>query len=255
MISDRTKWKPGPVLPRLGDRDVHVWRSSLDLAAETRSMLERTLSRVELERASRFATDQLRDRWVVGRGILRTLLGSYLDQSPASLRFRYGEHEKPYLAGAMAEGEIHFNVSHSHSLALFAFARKREIGVDVEWIRDDLEQAEIASRFFSSTESAQLLELPAVEQIGRFFALWTCKEAFVKAQGGGISFGLSRFDVQLESGAETVPIVSNEEGESFSPWLAHRFDPGPGFAGALAVDDQTAEVSLWDWPPEIQLSS
>ena len=248
MISDRTKWRPGPVRPRLGDRDVQVWRSSLDLPAETRSMLERTLNREELERAARFATDQLRNRWVVGRGILRTLLGSYLDQRPASLRFRYGEHEKPYLAGAGAEGGIHFNVSHSHSLALFAFARKREIGVDVEWIRDDLEQAEIASRFFSSTESAQLLELPAVEQVERFFALWTCKEAFVKAQGGGLSFGLSRFDVQLERDADSAAIVSNEGGESFPPWLARRFETGAGFAAAIAVDEHNLDLSFWDWP-------
>ena len=255
MSLQPTDWRLGPATPHLADREVHVWRSSLDLPAEVQSTLETTLDREELERAARFATDQLRNRWVVGRGILRTLLGSYLDESPAALQFRYGEHEKPFLAGALAERGIDFNVSHSRSLALLAFARERQIGVDVEWIRDDLEQAEIASRFFSTTESGQLLDLPAAEQVERFFALWTCKEAFVKAQGGGITFGLSRFDVQLGAEAETVPIVSNEEEASFSPWYAIRFDPGPGFAGALAVEDRTADISLWDWASEIQLNS
>lgn len=247
MSPDRSDWQTGPERFHLGAREIHVWRSSLDLTAEEQAGLEATLDKEELDRASRFATDRLRNRWVVGRGIVRTLLGGYLDEAPATLRFRYGEHEKPYLTGRLQASTLQFNVSHSHGLGLFAFSREREIGVDVEWIRDDLEQGEIASRFFSSAESTWLSSLPLAEQVDQFFALWTCKEAFVKALGGGISFGLSRFDVQLEPGADSALILSNEEGEDFSPWVARQLNPGVGFAGALAVGEPDLAISLRDW--------
>ncbi len=205
------------------------------------------LSQDELERASRFATDELRHRYVVARGILRSLLGIFLSQSPGSLQFRYGEHEKPFLAGEAATSGLQFNVSHSHDLGLFAFRFGSELGVDVEKTRTNLEQTEIATRFFSASESAKLRSLPETEQGQYFFALWTCKEAFVKAHGGGITFGLSRFDVQLEPGADSAIIVSNQSGERVSPWYAHRFEPGPGFAGALAVEEREPRLTLWNW--------
>ena len=241
------RWKPGPKRPRVCEHDVHVWRSSLDLSGAERSELAQSLSRQEQERAERFATDKLRHRYVVGRGILRSLLGSYLGRPPGDLRIRYGEHEKPYLSGDTDEAILQFNVSHSGDLALFAFSREREIGVDLERIRSDLGQTEIASRFFSASESARLLDLPQEQQSDYFFALWTCKEAFVKARGGGISFGLARFDVQLEPGADSAVIVSNEEAKGFAPWFAYRFDPGPGYAGALAVGERSPKISLWEW--------
>ena len=241
-------WKPGPRHVSLGSREIHVWRAPLDMAKEARVQLGLTLSPDEQERAARFATDQLRHRWVAGRGILRNLLASYLGLPATEIRFRYGEHEKPYLADKNTESALHFNVSHSHGLALFGFSRDREIGVDLEWIRSDLEQTAIASRFFSNRESETLERLPPRRQISHFFALWTCKEAFVKANGGGISFGLDRFDVQLEPGGDSAPIVSNEQGEIFPPWFAYRLDPGSGFAGALAIESTDPRVSLWDWP-------
>lgn len=244
-ISD--SWTPGPRHVSLGSREVHVWRAPLDMATEARARMSLTLSPDEQARAARFATDKLRHRWVAGRGILRTLLASYLGQPATEIRFRYGEHEKPYLAGATLEDTLHFNVSHSHDLALFAFSRDQEIGVDLEWVRSDLEQTAIATRFFSNRESETLENLPADEQIEYFFALWTCKESFVKAKGGGITFGLDRFDVQLEPGGDSAPIVSNEPRERFAPWFAYRLDPGSGFAGALAIEDPDPQVSLWNW--------
>jgi 4'-phosphopantetheinyl transferase len=247
MSPESSRWQAGPRRPRLGNREVHVWRSSLDLPAAVRSRLSVSLSLDELERASRFATDKLRHRYVAGRGILRSLLGSFLGRSPGSLQFQYGEHEKPFLVGDAAETGLQFNVSHSHDLGLFAFSLGRDIGVDVEWMRANLEPEEIASRFFSPTESARLKSLADAQQRQYFFALWTCKEAFVKAHGGGITFGLSRFDVQLEPGAMSAAIVGNEGGVLLSPWFAHRLEPGPGFAGALVVEERDPALSLWEW--------
>ena len=240
-------WPEGPAHPTLGSREIHVWRFSLQQPQEMSSDLSAALDTEEKLRASRFATDRLRQRYVVGRGVLRRLLSSYLDVEASDIRFRYGEHGKPGLAGPLAESGLQFNLSHSRDLALVALCRGFGIGVDLEWIRHDLKQAEIASRFFSAKESARLLRLPEDEQIEFFFTLWTCKEAFVKAHGGGVSFGLDRFDVELEPHGAGAIITGNRGDETFDPWFVFRLDPDQGFAGALAAAERSLDLSTWTW--------
>lgn len=240
-------WPAGPTRPTLGSGEIHVWRFSLDQPREIRSGLSTVLDAEERQRASRFATDRLQKRYVVGRGMLRRLLSSYLDIDAEKIRFRYGEHGKPFLAGGAARSGLQFNLSHSRDLALLAFCPGSAVGVDVEWIRHDLKQTEIASRFFSAAESARLVSLPPDRQIEFFFTLWTCKEAFVKAQGGGVTFGLDRFDVELQPSGATAVIAGNRGDEDFDPWLAYLLHPGRGYAGALAVRERELEISTWNW--------
>ena len=222
-----------------------MWRVGLDTSEFVRVASERPLSDEERERASRFATEQLRHRFVVSRGVTRMLLGSYVERDPGNLQFHIGEHGKPFLAGEDAATDLHFNVSHSQDLALIAATRSGAIGVDLEWIRSDLDQAELASRFFSERESARLLALDSAAQIEHFFELWTCKEAFVKAQGGGVSYGLSRFDVVFDPVGSSATIEGEDEG--LGPWFVHRFEPTPGCLGALAVPDREMAPLLLDW--------
>jgi 4'-phosphopantetheinyl transferase len=250
-ISASSQWKRPRRPPDLGERDVHLWKTSLDQPESIRSRLAQALEPQEQERATRFATDKLRHRFIVGRGILREILASYLDEAPRDLRFRQGEHGKPFLAGKWDGSSLQFNVSHSQNLAFFAVTRGRQIGVDLESIRDNLDPNEIASRFFSGRESARLRGLPAKEQLHHFFELWTCKEALVKAHGGGISFGLDRFTVIFDSSGRAIGIESREE--SFLPWIIYQLSPGPGFVGALAIEDGGLKVSFQ--PPEIDLNA
>ena len=241
-------WRPGPGQRRLGPGEVHIWRASLDTSREVFRALNKTLSPDEVERAGRFAFEELREHFTVARGFLRSLLASYLRADPRELCFRYAEHEKPYLAGNPEWETLNFNLAHSHGLALLAVTRGKEIGVDVEWIRSDLEQNEMAARFFSPMESSELAKLPQAEQIRRFFTYWTCKEAYVKAQGGGLSIPLDQFEVRLEEERSAAMIFRVEPAEATS-WIVHRLAPGPGFAGALAVDSPSLQLSLWDWKP------
>jgi 4'-phosphopantetheinyl transferase len=95
---------------------------------------------------------------------------------------------------------LNFNLSHSAGLALYAFARDQEVGVDVERVRFDIEHEQIAERFFSPYERSVLRSLPAEEKAETFFACWTRKEAFIKAHGEGLSLPLDQFDVSLASG-------------------------------------------------------
>jgi 4'-phosphopantetheinyl transferase len=205
------------------------------------------LSDEERTRTKRFATDLLRNRFIVSRGTTRKLLGAYLGRDPSVLEFREGNHGKPFLTGESQALGLQFNVSHSRDLALVAVSRIGEIGVDLEWVRSNLEQAEIASRFFSDNEAARIRELSGSPQVHHFFELWTCKEAFVKARGGGISFGLRRFEVLFPTDSGKASIL-NDDGAR-SSWIIHRFEPAPGCLGALAVEGERAVVSLLEWSP------
>jgi 4'-phosphopantetheinyl transferase len=122
---------------------------------------------------------------VAGRGFLRMILSRYIGVRPTRLQFCYGPQGKPALAGSDGMGGLRFNVSHSHGLALYAVTRSREIGVDLEAIRLDLDVERIAERCFSSRERSVLAALPAHLRAQAFFACWTRKEAFVKAKGSG----------------------------------------------------------------------
>src|SRR3984885_538770 len=152
-------WLPPSKRPILDSGAVHVWRASLDQNASRVDRFEDTLALEERARAGRFYFRQDRDRFIVARGILRDILGRYLNRAPESLWFGYSPYGKPAL---LSEGArpIRFNISHSHGLALYAVTRGREIGVDLELIRDGLEIEQIAENVFSRAEVSALCALP-----------------------------------------------------------------------------------------------
>src|SRR5215204_4262422 len=139
-----------PPHPPLGADEVHVWRISLDVEADSFRSL---LSPDERRRAARFHRDEHRRRYVTAHGALRLILGAYLDAAPETLAFELGEHGKPSLREPLdaEDARVEFNLSHSAELALVAVARDHPVGVDVErW--SEVEHLELAERFFSRAE-------------------------------------------------------------------------------------------------------
>src|SRR5205085_2573900 len=114
---------------------VHVWRANLDRTAEDVRQFQQLLSVDEQERAARYHFPRDRDHFIVGRGLLRTILGHYLERDPAGLSFCYNPQGKP---GLDRESALAFNVAHSHGLALYAFTQGRAVGVDVEKVRAEV---------------------------------------------------------------------------------------------------------------------
>ena len=145
----RTRWDPGPSHPRLADATVDVWRADLAAVAE-RGDGRTLLSDDERERAARFARPEDGERWAAARGILRALLGAYVDADPHALRLEQGPHGKPRLAG---EDRLRFNLSHSGDVVLYAFALDREVGVDVELPRRAVDHVAIARRILGDGEA------------------------------------------------------------------------------------------------------
>ena len=131
----------------LGNDDVHVWQAALNHAPSQIDGWLHSLAEDEQARARKFHFPIDRERFIVARGVLREILGLYLNRAAQSVSFRYGPHGKPALADESNGNTIHFNTSHSHDVALYAVTRGREVGIDLEFIREGLEVEQIAERF------------------------------------------------------------------------------------------------------------
>jgi len=224
--------------------EVHVWRVSLD-QPQRLAELEALLAPDERQRAARLRFKEDRDHFVIARGSLRRLLGKYLNLNPADLDFSYSAYGKPLLDISLS-GDLRFNLSHSHGLALLAFARGRDLGIDVEFVRRDVDAEQIAEHFFSPAEAACLRALPADKKVEAFFNCWTRKEAFVKARGEGLSLPLDQFDVSLAPG-EPAALLSRQTAVDISRWSLIDLFAGERYKAALVVEGRDWRLCCWQW--------
>jgi 4'-phosphopantetheinyl transferase len=221
---------------KLKDNEVHVWKASLDQPESIVQMLEQRLSVDEKQRAGRFYFEKDRRHFIIGRGLLRTILGWYLSIEPIQIRFRYGRNGKPELSDNFGEVTIKFNLSHSDNIAFYGFTRSGRIGVDIERVRAIPDMEQIGARFFSEKENAFFRSLPSSKKAATFYNCWTRKEAFIKAVGDGLTLPLNTFDVTFVPGepAElTIDVGNLHEG---THWSLHALKPAPGYVGAIAVE-------------------
>lgn len=163
---------------------------------------EESLSAEERARGARFLFQRDRDRYVNARAALRQILGACLGLAPCAVRFTYGVHGKPALATGGAP--IRFNLSHSGDRALVAVALGREIGVDLEAVRQDVDHEGIARDNFTPYECAAIATHPGPERAAAFFRCWVAKEAYLKARGEGLSAPLSAFEVDPSAPADAL---------------------------------------------------
>jgi 4'-phosphopantetheinyl transferase len=242
-------WTVPPQKLVLDTDDIHIWRAELDMPEEHVRALEQILAIDERTRARRFRFPEGRMHFIAARGILRTILGYYLDQHPSLLQFSYNEYGKPFLATSNEDTTFSFNVTHSHGLALYAIARRgRAVGIDLEYIQPERADLAIAERFFSRYEANTLRTLPASQQTLAFFHCWTRKEAYVKACGSGLSLDLSLFDVSLTPGEPAALLNTREQGEDVGECSLYELEPGSGYVGALAVKGRPCRLVYWQWP-------
>jgi 4'-phosphopantetheinyl transferase len=221
--------------------EIHVWQTQLDIPASDVSRLSETLSADERDRAARFYFEKHRWRFVVGRGTLRTIIGSYLQVAPDKVRFTYNDKGKPSLVEPNVDG-FEFNVSHSHELALYAFALGVSIGVDVEVIRPVNDMEALAKRFFSPLEYEMLQRVTPENRLEAFFNCWTRKEAYVKAEGLGLFIPLDSFTVSLTPSQPARFIQLTAQANHNEAWSLHHLHPGPGAVGAVAIPSLSRQV-------------
>ena len=223
----------------LAERHVHVWSVQTQTSSDVAGRFEQVLVRDERNRASRFGTVHLQNSFVIARGTLRILLGSYMEVAPVSIEFKYGSKGKPTVAAPKC---IDFNVAHSGGLTLFAFTAGCDIGVDVEQIREVPDLLGIADRFFCSEEAAELRSLTADQRARGFFHCWTRKEAYIKAIGAGLSAPLDSFRVTLQP-SHNARFIHLDYGNSPAlAWVIHDLQLATNYAAALAYRDKERPV-------------
>lgn len=239
----------------LQDCDVQVCFASLDLPEPDVQRMAGTLSPGELERAGRFRFERDRRRFVVSRAVLREILAARLGVEPQSVSFRYGRFGKPELAGDFEASRIRFNVSHSHEGALYAVAHDRNVGVDLEHIREIDDLWALAERCFSHAENHALRSLTEPELRKGFFNCWTRKEAFLKATGNGLSFPLDQFDVSLLPGPGRRSLKLRGIPAEKTPWTLVSLESLPAYAAALVVEGRKSCHITRHWPAESLMES
>jgi 4'-phosphopantetheinyl transferase len=247
MIHAPASWHIPPPRLSLSTHQIHIWRASLDLPADLAQHLHATLAADESQRAQRLHFDKDRTHFVAARGILRCILANYLGCAPQQVVFVYGKRGKPALSFEAHSSALCFNVSHSHGLALYAIAYQRDVGIDLERVRPNVDYKQIAQRFFSPQEYAILRTLPASEQCHAFFACWTRKEAYIKAQGDGLWQSLDAFSVTLAPHEPAKLIQVDGNPQQAARWSLHNLLPGPDYAAALAAEGHDWQGTCWQW--------
>ena len=230
-------WQMLEMLPTQRPQGDEVWVWSFStLGGSFLPALEALLDDREAQRAGRLRSNRAQAEFVSGRGLLRLAMGKILGLPASEVRFGSVGNGKPVLDGSQTHQELHFNLAHSHGMGLLAIASHAGVGVDVERLRVVSDQVSLAKRYFHPNEVAHLEMLQADgDRLEAFFHAWTRKEAFLKATGTGIGFGLDRVEVTL--GPEvTARLVRIDESEDAAvSWTLRHLEPGNGWMAALAL--------------------
>ena len=239
-----SSWLPAPRQSQLAEGEVHVWRADLAVAGEGLGAL---LSSQERARAERFRSARDRERWTAARGILRALLGRYLlagalagapelaagapelaagppELAAGAPELAAGPHGKPELADPLV-APLRFNLSHSGDVALYAFALRVEVGIDVESVGRRRDELALAERALGHAEAERLRALDPPRREREFLRSWVRHEAGLKCAGVGL--GGSSADVR-------------------GLWLGD-LDLGPGALAAVAAAAPPRRLALWEW--------
>jgi 4'-phosphopantetheinyl transferase len=214
------------------DAEIKLWLVDVDQKSAALVSDMTPLSGDEIDRANRFLRAEDRARFMLTRAALRRLLAEETGASPETLAFTLGPFGKPALAGAEA---LHFSVSHSGALALIGMSSNRLIGVDIELMRENIDELALAQSFFCADEHRFLEGLKGAAQLEAFYRIWTCKEAVLKAFGVGITAHLKDFQVELAPAGPSIRPQRN----CFTPALARvqvqSIDVPNAYAATLAL--------------------
>jgi 4'-phosphopantetheinyl transferase len=208
---------------------IRLWWCSLDAPPPLIGTFEGYLSQAELSRASRFGNRRLRERYVTGRGSLRTILGGELGVEPGKVEIVRGIRGRPQLSGTPS---LDFNISHTGDVAIVGLLQGARIGVDVERIDRVVNVAGIARKFLTANERRELGAADTDAARARLLTLWTCKEAMSKATGDALSAPFGSLDIHLSD----QPLLRAGP-NVYQPdrWTLHSAAVPPAYVATVAV--------------------
>lgn len=248
---------------------LHVWRLHLALPADRVAAMRKLLSTPESDKASRFRFERDRVRYVAAHAGLRLVLAGYLGCEAASVPIAAGPLGKPLLSGPhsvppaacppvavpeqlgtlqAASGTISFNLSHSGEWGLLAVGLQRYVGVDIEQERELPDVAQLGPAVLTPTEAAMLDECEPERRASCFLAMWTRKEAAVKAMGIGIGAPLETIEIEPADPA-VADAFTVRAGWGGGPHLFGRtLHWVAGYRAAVVCDGGPPEIARQSWP-------
>lgn len=206
------------------------------------------LSDDERRRAGRFVSSTVRLRFVACRFALRCCLAQLLGCLPGEIQLAYGPQGKPFLIHP-CQACLSFNVSHSYDWALIALSWGHEVGVDLERIEGPDTWQGIARRLLAPQEQEQLSRLPPQLQPWGFYRVWTCKEAYLKGTGHGMSVPLRSFAVAVDPREPPRLLDVPHQPTELARWQMHMCYPAQPFVAALCWEGAPVPVCCWSWRP------
>jgi 4'-phosphopantetheinyl transferase len=240
---------PYPRKLTLGEQAIDLWLAFYDEIVDERriSSLRRLLSDAEREQEKRFHFADDRQRYLVTRAMVRTVLSRYTALAPAEWVFTTSPYGRPEIANRDDEARgLRFNISHTRGLIALGVSRHRALGVDVENVMARQVSPGIADRFFSPSEVAELASVAPEQRQDRFFEYWTFKESYIKANGKGLSIPLDQFSFRYPDERAVRMNMSPELGDDESRWSFWQFRPTPEHLLAICAErlDQAAIVTI-----------
>ena len=236
-------WQQTPKTLDLSSNHIDIWLCHLKDLSKNIDEFYSLLAKDERERADKLKIEHKRKQYIITRGSLRQRLGSLTNLEPKDFMFEYMEHGKPILANDPRYTDITFNVSHSNDFSLIAITQKQVIGIDIEKINPDLDHQQLVTRFFSTTEQSEFQALPENIKAQTFCACWTRKEAFIKAVGDGVSYGLENFDVSVDPENQTPAIYLHKHSEE--SWSALNLPIDDDYMACLVSNGGDINVRCW----------
>lgn len=230
------------------DGEIHLWSSFLDQPEDIINRFFAVLSEEEKYRVNKYKFKSLRDRHTVSKGLLKSLISKYLNIETNEINFVQNEYGKPSLHLELNEIDLQFNVSHSEHLGMFAFTTGQELGIDVESIQEIPNLNQIVDMCFSDFEKEWFYKSEPGLQKKLFYKVWTGKEAFIKANGTGLSFPLNEIEFKINSN-KTIEFQSIHGDLSYrGKWNIFTFNPLPNFISSLVVETNGLKIRryLWD---------
>lgn len=237
----------GNIDMKLEDNDIHLHYVQPDRVIDPGLLegCESLLTHDEKQQMSRFYFDRHKHQFLITRALIRSCLSLYHDVRPAEWVFAKNAYDKPHIAGPGRSTPIHFNISHANGLVICAFTRKYAIGADVEDSHRTTQAAlKRLSSYFSEREIEALEALPETVQMQRFFDIWTLKESYIKARGGGFSIPLRKFRFEFDDDLLKHFHIDTDLDDEAENWQFWRLSAPPAYRLAIAVNTANPAMEL-----------
>jgi 4'-phosphopantetheinyl transferase len=224
--------------------EVQVWGIVLDIVHSALPRAESILSHDERERAERLISEEHRHRSMAAHAMLRVILSRYCGASPHQLAIRRTSGGKPVLSDYPS---IQFNLTHSHGRALIAVARDREVGVDLEQVRREVDVVRLARRFLSERDLTFIEQGDPAQRHERFLKAWVAREAVFKTDGRGMTFPLHRDYLELTGDGTKGWLVLGDTASDEKRRPVQFLALDSGWIGAVAAEGTDWTVTACNW--------